>query len=518
MLSFSSYNQVSGVSGYSGASTSGYSGASGESGYSGSSGVSGAGVSGFSGVSGYSGATGLSGYSGSGGGSLNEFKVTAPASGMAVSIESGVVRKDNVVYSVSGQNLTLTDGGSGDLADVLLHFDGNITDTGTASLTFTAQSSGAYPSTAQSKFGGWSERFDNTTSGWIRTPMAPAIYWTSDFTIDCWVNTTDATTDGGFYRGVWTIGNSNGDGLELGIFNTGVMILYSANGSVYITGTVAVNDGNWHHLACVRSGTSVKMYVDGVLDGTPSTSSFAFSGGYLFIGVAGDATIPGGKWNGYVDEFRIVKGTAVWTSGFTPNSSPYSPSSGAVTNYVELGESGIASFNTSGFTPGRIPLATAYGGGSGYLTPVVDKRTWVVLDSPSGYSGYSGISGATGNSGVSGYSGSAGTGLTWNEITGTSGTASVNNGYITNNAGLVTVWLPATAPLGSVVRVAGKGAGGWKIAQNSNNQIHLGNTASTSGTSGYLASTNQYDAIELLNITADDIWTTTSVVGNIGVN
>ena len=59
-----------------------------------------------------------------------------------------------------------------------------------------------------------------------------------------------------------------------------------------------------------------------------------------------------------------------------------------------------------------------------------------------------------------------GGGITWNEVTGTSQAAAVDNGYICNNASLVTVTLPDTAALGSVVAITGKGAGGWKVAQN----------------------------------------------------
>ena len=107
--------------------------------------------------------------------------------------------------------------------------------------------------------------------------------------------------------------------------------------------------------------------------------------------------------------------------------------------------------------------------------------------------------------------------LTWNEVTTTAQTASVNNGYITNNASLVTITLPSTASVGDVVRVGGKGAGGWKIAQNASQTIHFGNTDTTTGTGGYLASSNQYDAIELLCITANSDWLVLSSVGNITV-
>lgn len=111
----------------------------------------------------------------------------------------------------------------------------------------------------------------------------------------------------------------------------------------------------------------------------------------------------------------------------------------------------------------------------------------------------------------------AGGGLAWSEITGTSETAAVNTGYIANNAGLVTITLPATAAVGSVVRIAGKGAGLWRVAQNSGQTINFGSLATTAGTGGYLEATNRYDAVEILCITANTTWVIVSSVGNIEV-
>lgn len=115
-------------------------------------------------------------------------------------------------------------------------------------------------------------------------------------------------------------------------------------------------------------------------------------------------------------------------------------------------------------------------------------------------------------------SSSGGAGLAWTEITGTSQTISANNGYVSSNASLVTLTLPATAGFGTVISVQGKGAGGWKIAQNAGQQIHFGNVDTTSGTSGYLASTNQYDSVQLLCITANTDWAVISAQGAIGYN
>jgi hypothetical protein len=93
----------------------------------------------------------------------------------------------------------------------------------------------------------------------------------------------------------------------------------------------------------------------------------------------------------------------------------------------------------------------------------------------------------------------------------------VNNGYIANNAGLVTLTLPDTAALGSIIEVVGKGAGGWKIAQNAGETIHFGNINTTTGTGGSLASTATYDAIRCVCTIANTDWTVLSVQGVITV-
>ena len=105
--------------------------------------------------------------------------------------------------------------------------------------------------------------------------------------------------------------------------------------------------------------------------------------------------------------------------------------------------------------------------------------------------------------------------LAWTEVTGTSQAMAVNNGYILNNSGLVTATLPATAAVGQIVAVVGKGAGGWRIAQNAGDQIRLGSSASTIGVTGHIDSTNQWDCIELICTIANDEWTARSVIGNI---
>lgn len=100
-------------------------------------------------------------------------------------------------------------------------------------------------------------------------------------------------------------------------------------------------------------------------------------------------------------------------------------------------------------------------------------------------------------------------------VTGTSQAMAVNNAYVSNNAGVVTLTLPATFAVGDEFEVMGLGAGGWLIAQNASQLVRFGNVVTTTGAGGSLASSNQYDIIKLKALVANTTLTVIAVQGNI---
>jgi hypothetical protein len=108
-------------------------------------------------------------------------------------------------------------------------------------------------------------------------------------------------------------------------------------------------------------------------------------------------------------------------------------------------------------------------------------------------------------------------GMTWNNVTGTTQSMLADNGYIANNASLITFTLPATCAIGKTMRIGGNGAGGWRIAQNSGQIIHVGDTDTTTGVSGQLNSTHRRDAVELLCVVANTEFVVISSVGTLDV-
>lgn len=105
---------------------------------------------------------------------------------------------------------------------------------------------------------------------------------------------------------------------------------------------------------------------------------------------------------------------------------------------------------------------------------------------------------------------STASGLTWANIAGTSQAATVNSGYVVGNAAQTTITLPATAALGSVVAIQGKGAAGWILAANLGQTINVGEAPTS--TAGSVTSAAANDAIEVVCVTANTTWSMRSAV------
>jgi len=98
--------------------------------------------------------------------------------------------------------------------------------------------------------------------------------------------------------------------------------------------------------------------------------------------------------------------------------------------------------------------------------------------------------------------------ITWASIAGTTQTAAVNTGYVVSNASQTTITLPVTAALGSIVEIAGLGAGGWILAPGAGQSIQLGEDNATAT----VTSANANDCIRVVCTVANTQWTMLSSV------
>ena len=73
----------------------------------------------------------------------------------------------------------------------------------------------------------------------------------------------------------------------------------------------SLHDGNWHHVAITRSGTTIRMFANGVEKGSFTDSRTLGNATFRNAVGAQDPTMSSETWNGYLDELRAIKGTAL---------------------------------------------------------------------------------------------------------------------------------------------------------------------------------------------------------------
>lgn len=206
---------------------------------------------------------------------------------------------------------------------LLLHGDGangstNIIDSSLNPKTVTAVGN-AQISTAQSKFGGASIAFDNGNDYLVPASSTDLILG-STWTVECWwyLNSVGSGTT----RNALLLSGGLGTVGALGIYQeTGGFLNVRAGGA---TSDVRSSNGSiialqWQHIAISVLNNVATIYIDGVQDGSgpingPITASVSRIGS---IGLLDYDT------NGYIDDLRITKGVARYTSNFTPPSRPF---------------------------------------------------------------------------------------------------------------------------------------------------------------------------------------------------
>jgi hypothetical protein len=252
----------------------------------------------------------------------------------------------------------VTDAPSDAATVLLLHFDGNFTDSSIYSKTIA--NSGSVVTSGTAKQFGTASMYTPGTAGnyYLSTTATNLMFGTSDFTIEFWMNPVVLTTQrlmgnlplGSFNSGAWAMGfnTANSGKFHIDINNFGGLKM-----------TTAQTVGSWYHIALVRSGTSWYLYQNGVREATAISSASFDNGGAarpVYIGWSGYSTSLAAEYfNGYLDEIRFTTGKALYTTATFPvpanaftviNNPPYSVSfPGSVGAYMNLGTSSPAIFS-----------------------------------------------------------------------------------------------------------------------------------------------------------------------------
>ena len=246
-----------------------------------------------------------------------------------------------------------------DDADILLHANNSMADSGSIGATVTTPgTSNSISFRTVNKFGSHS-MFFNPSSGGDSFAIIPysadhKLKYDGDFTIDCWVRfNADSESE------EWNVilhpdsvvpgsTSSYADGVRLAYY--GLNTSHTNKGLLYWSMANAANNNRayglypigmssaawtdyWHHIAVVRDSSGGRFYLNGERltvnaggavetdSGTVNSSEENYVLGRL--PTAYDTASAGTKFHGYIDEFRMLKDEAVYTSNFTPPERPH---------------------------------------------------------------------------------------------------------------------------------------------------------------------------------------------------
>jgi len=211
----------------------------------------------------------------------------------------------------------------------------------------------------------------------------------NDFTIEAFVYHT--RTDYASYEGIigqWV--DSSGTNLAfvletVGSGATSDLEFYYYDTSNNFVGPVqgaALQKEKWHHVAACRSGSTIRIFVDGVMYGSGTSISVNIKNSTNNVTIGGNVAGAAGYWNGFISNVHVVKGTALYTSNFTPPTAPISSvantkllccksnSSATAADVIPSGLS-ISAVNdakATNFNPFNVNINTQRGQESGYCT------------------------------------------------------------------------------------------------------------------------------------------------------
>jgi len=214
---------------------------------------------------------------------------------------------------------------------------------------------------------GGSGYFDGS-GDYLSVPSNAAFnFGTGDFTVEAWVYPTSTSGTRPIIE-IRTTGGANGFAL-LSQSGATTLNVYT-NGGFAGASSGSITTNQWNHVALTRSGNTWTYWINGTSSGSFTNSSTQSDGSTTGPKIAGSTT-SGEIWVGYLSNVRIVKGTAVYTSAFTPSTTPPTAISGTslLLNFTNAGITDTAMINDLE-TVGNAQISTSvkkYGSGSMYF-------------------------------------------------------------------------------------------------------------------------------------------------------
>jgi|WetSurSiteA1Bulk_404760.scaffolds.fasta_scaffold03061_2 hypothetical protein len=157
--------------------------------------------------------------------------------------------------------------------------------------------------------------FDGVGDYLAPTSSSDFAFGSNDFTIEFWAYPIGISTDQQIYE---PRPNST-QGAYFAIYRKDFnrISVYVNSVDFLISSTNTFNANTWYHIAACRSGTTTRLFIDGILQASGTDSNnYIIGASRPLIGIWQDASSYG--YNGYLKDFRITNGIARYTSNFIP--------------------------------------------------------------------------------------------------------------------------------------------------------------------------------------------------------
>ena len=144
--------------------------------------------------------------------------------------------------------------------------------------------------------------------GWVQAANSP-LTGDADFTIELWAasQSTSSGCSGSFRRMIGWGGPSN-NRFELGECTGELALFFNPTTTLVTVAGTDLRDGLWHHIAAVRSGSTLTVYYDGVAVYTTSSFPTMNFNTPFRVGRWPGGTAPNEDWLGQIDEVRVWDG------------------------------------------------------------------------------------------------------------------------------------------------------------------------------------------------------------------
>ena len=152
---------------------------------------------------------------------------------------------------------------------------------------------------------------------YLSIPMNALTFGTSNFTIEAWVYCLTSSA-GTLFAGQANLSSAAGSSIVCYLNSGSTSDIYIGAGGVGAT-SPKPQANTWAHVAYVRNGVNWTTYLNGVQVGTSAGASGGVNAGFaVYPGTIGGWGNNSNYFNGYISNFRIVIGTALYTGAFTP--------------------------------------------------------------------------------------------------------------------------------------------------------------------------------------------------------